>query len=95
MSAWVSRVQERGQVTIPQEVREKLKLKKGDLVTFVETEHGYVVQPVEVVIHAALDAIGDGLRDKGVTLDQWIENGRRVRGQLLKGKYGLADAGEE
>jgi AbrB family looped-hinge helix DNA binding protein len=95
MATLVSRIQERGQVTIPQEVREKLKLKKGDLVTFVETERGYVVQPVEVVIHAALDAIGDGLADKGVTLDQWIENGRRLRGQLLKEKYGLVAPDEE
>jgi len=82
-------------VTIPQEVRNKLNLKKGDLVTFVETERGFVVQPVEVVIHAALDAIGEGLRDKSVTLDQWIENGRRVRGELLKEKYGLAEPGED
>jgi antitoxin PrlF len=95
MSTWVSRIQEKGQVTIPQELREKLNLKKGDLVTFVETEHGYVVQPVEVVIHAALDAIGEGLRDKAVTLDQWIDSGRRIRGELLKEKYGLADTAEE
>ena len=95
MGTLVSRIQEKGQVTIPQEVREKLKLRKGDLVTFVETERGYVVQPVEVVINAALDAMGEGLREKGVTLDQWIENGRRIRGQLLKEKYGLVDTRDE
>ena len=93
MTNWVSLVQERSQVTIPQKVREKLK--ESDLVTFIETERGFVVQPVEVVIHAALVAVGDGLREKGVTLDQWIENGRKIRGDLLKEKYGLADAGEE
>jgi AbrB family looped-hinge helix DNA binding protein len=91
MNALVSRIQEKGQVTIPQEVREKLKLRKGDLVTFVETERGFVVQPVEVVISAALDAIGEGLRAQGVRLDQWMDNGRRVRGRLLKEKYGLED----
>ena len=95
MNPLVSRIQEKGQVTIPQEVREKLKLRKGDLVTFVETERGYVVQPVEVVINAALDAIGAGLNEKGVTLDQWMENGRRIRGRLLKEKYGLDDAEAE
>ena len=95
MSALVSRIQEKGQVTIPQEVREKLKLRKGDLVTFVETERGFVVQPVEVVINAALDAMGAGLREKGVTLDQWMEHSRRVRGQLLKEKYGLVDTSDK
>lgn len=91
MAALVSRIQEKGQVTIPQAVREKLKLRKGDLVTFVETERGYVVQPVEVVINAALDAMGEGLLEKGVTLDRWLEGGRRIRSQLLQEKYGLVD----
>jgi hypothetical protein len=48
-----------------------------------------------VVINAALDAMGEGLREKGVTLDRWLASGRRARGQLLKEKYGLADTGTE
>jgi len=31
------RIQEKGQVTIPTKIRKKLNLRKGDLVTFVET----------------------------------------------------------
>ena len=95
MAALVSRIQEKGQVTIPQEVREKLKLRKGDLVTFIETERGFVVQPVEVVINAALDSIGEELRQKGVTLDRWMASGRGIRDQLLKEKYGLEDIRDE
>ena len=34
----LSVVQEKGQVTIPVEIRRKLGLEKGDLVAFVETE---------------------------------------------------------
>ena len=41
MSTTFVRVQEKGQVTLPLEIRRKLKLKKGDLVTFVETEDGF------------------------------------------------------
>jgi len=44
------RVQEKGQVTIPLEIREKLNLKKGDLVTFIETNDGIVIRPAELVI---------------------------------------------
>ena len=44
------RVQEKGQVTIPLEIREKLNLKKGDLVTFIETDDGVVIRPAELVI---------------------------------------------
>ena len=50
---------------------------------------------VEVVINAALDVIGSGLNEKGVTLDQWMETGRRICGRLLKEKYGLEDAEAE
>jgi len=40
----MSRVTEKGQVTIPKEVREKLGIQTGDEVTFEETEVGYVVR---------------------------------------------------
>ena len=42
------RVQAKGQVTIPKEIRKKLKVKPGDLVVFVETEAGVLVKPAEV-----------------------------------------------
>jgi AbrB family looped-hinge helix DNA binding protein len=43
------RIQEKGQVTIPQKIRDKLNLKKGDLVVFEETENGVMVKPVIMV----------------------------------------------
>lgn len=85
------RVQEKGQVTIPKEIREKLDLKKGDLVTFVETEAGIVIQPAEIVISTALDEIGKALREEGLNLDELVERGRRIRGQLTGEKYGIPD----
>ena len=47
------RVQEKGQVTLPRAVRKKLNLKKGDLVTFVETPEGIVIKPAAVVANEA------------------------------------------
>lgn len=43
------RVQEKGQVTIPREIRKKLNLKQGDLVIFQETEAGVLIKPAAVV----------------------------------------------
>ncbi len=91
MRATTVRVQEKGQVTIPLELRKKLNLKKGDLVTFIETEEGVLIQPAEVVVSAALDEIGRVLKEKGVTLEMWMERGRKIRGELLKEIYGLTD----
>ena len=54
MSNLTVRVQERGQVTIPQKIREKWQLQKGDLVAFVETEEGVLIKPAEVVTSEAM-----------------------------------------
>jgi AbrB family looped-hinge helix DNA binding protein len=59
----VSRIQKRGQVTIPIEIRHKLHLEEGDLVAFIETSEGIIISPQEVVPapsrHAPLQHEGD------------------------------------
>jgi AbrB family looped-hinge helix DNA binding protein len=88
----IVRVQDKGQVTLPAELRRRLGLKKGDLIAFVETEAGYLLSPKVAVAMKALDQMGDALREKGVSLDEWIESGRQVRGRLLKKHYGIDPA---
>lgn len=83
------RVQEKGQVTLPTEVRERLGLKKGDLVAVVETEEGVLISPQEIVATKALDRIGQVLREKGLSLEELIESGREERGSIIEKKYGL------
>ncbi len=84
------RVQEKGQVTLPRSVREKLKLKKGDLVTFVETSEGIVIKPAAVVANDALDEIGAALKAKGIKLQDLLERGGKIRTTIVKEKYGLS-----
>jgi antitoxin PrlF len=83
------RVQEKGQVTLPAEVRRKLGLKKGDVVAVTETEDGVLISPQKVVALKALDRIGEILRAQGASLDELMESGREIRGELVKEKYGL------
>jgi len=69
MSAWkLSIAQEKGQVTIPAEIRKKLGLKKADYVAFVETDQDVLISPQEIVAQEALDEIGQILKEKGLTL---------------------------
>lgn len=92
----LSMVQEKGQVTIPVEIRRKLGLKKGDMVAFVETADGVLISPREAVALDAIRQIGKSLKEKGITLDEMIENGRNIRGDLLREMYGVdvaADSG--
>lgn len=85
------RVQAKGQVTIPTKIRKKLNLKKGDMVSFVETKDGVLIKPAEVLLTETLDEIGKALKEEGITLEEWIERGREIRGQLLEEMYGLKD----
>ena len=95
MSEMLVRVQEKGQVTIPAQIRKRLKLKKGDLVIFEETDAGVMIRPAEVLVSQALVEIGKALQAKGVTLDEIIERGRELREKLIEEEYGLDKRTEE
>lgn len=87
MSSQVVRVQEKGQVTIPLEIRRKLKLKKGDFITFIDTEDGVVIKPAEILAAETLDRIGEALKERGIDLDKLIESGRDIRQEIYYEKY--------
>ena len=86
-----ARIREKGKVTIPAEIRRKLNLRKGDVIEFVETDSGVFIKPVKVALTEALDELGNALKAEGVTLEQWIERGREIRGKLVEEMYGLKD----
>jgi AbrB family looped-hinge helix DNA binding protein len=92
MTIQMVRVQEKGQVTIPLDIRQRLNLKKGDMVTFVETEGGVMIVPVEVVASQALDQIGRALKQKGLNLDELMDRGRDLRERLIQEEYDLPDS---
>ena len=83
------RVQEKGQVTLPAEVRKRLGIKKGDLVAVMDTEDGVLITRQEVIAARALDRIGDALRESGLSLDEMIESGRDLRSHLIEEQHGL------
>jgi len=78
------RMQEKGQVTIPTEIRKKLGLKRGDLVAVIETPDGVFITPQQALATKALDRIGNILKEKGVSLDELIVSGAQIRNQLSK-----------
>jgi antitoxin PrlF len=78
------RMQEKGQVTIPQEIRKKLGLKRGDLVAVMETPDGVFITPQQVVAAKALDRIGDILKEQGLSLEELIASGRQARGDIMQ-----------
>ena len=72
-------IQENGQVTLPVEFRKRFGLKKGDVVVFKETDEGLLISSRETLAMKHLDAIGDALKEQGVSLDEMIESGHDLR----------------
>ncbi len=89
------RMQEKGQVTIPTEIRKKLGLKRGDLVAVMETPEGVFITPQQVVAKLALDRIGDTLKDQGLSLAELIASGRQIRTDILQEAYGSQEPPKE
>jgi antitoxin PrlF len=89
------RIQEKGQVTIPTEIRKKLGLKRGDLVAMMETPDGVFITPQQVVATKALESIGNILKEKGLSLAEVISSGRELRTDLLQETYGITETPKE
>jgi antitoxin PrlF len=89
------RMQEKGQVTIPTEIRKKLGLKRGDLVAVMETPDGVFITPQQVVATKAFDRIGDILKEQGLSVDELIASGREIRTDLLQETYGITKPPKE
>jgi antitoxin PrlF len=85
------RIQEKGQITIPTQIRKKLNLRKGDLVMLVETDAGVLLKPAELIVSEAFDRIGKALKANGITREKWNKRSRTIREQLLKDMYSLTD----
>jgi AbrB family looped-hinge helix DNA binding protein len=84
------RIQEKGQVTLPASLRRKLGLKTGDFETVSETAEGVLITPQEVVAITALDRIGEALKEQGLSLEELIESGREIRGEIMDEQYGAS-----
>jgi AbrB family looped-hinge helix DNA binding protein len=87
----LGRVQQRGQVTIPIELRRKLGIEEGGVVAFTETENGIVISPQQVLAMDALDRVGRVLKEQGISLEELIESGREIRAEMVQEEYGLDD----
>jgi len=89
------RIQEKGQVTIPTDIRRKLNLKRGDMVTFVETEHGIAIKSLDQAADEMLTALEEKLEQRGISLEKVMERGMQKGGDTAVAEYGLSDGEKE
>lgn len=83
------RVQEKGQVTIPRDIRRQLKLKKGDLVTFISTENGVVIKTLDSAADDLLVILGKSLDSRGIQIDKVLTLARTVSSDKFEKEFKL------
>jgi antitoxin PrlF len=76
----VSRLSFKGQVTIPKTVREKLHLKEGDKVAFIEENGNIVITKASIAaLREFLDDMKNEIKNKGTTSNDIYEDLEQVR----------------
>jgi len=84
------RVQEKGQVTIPREIRRKLKLKKGDLVTFISTENGIVIKTLNSAAEDLLAVLEKSLKTREIEIKQVLTRSRSANADQIVKEFKLS-----
>jgi hypothetical protein len=84
-----TRVQENGKFTSPAEARREFDSKGDESAQITEIAHEVPRTAQEMALFAALDEIGAALREQGLSLEDMIERGREIRGQLVEELYGI------
>jgi len=83
-----SRIRERGQLTIPKEVREKGALSDGEAVTIIPVGDSILVTPKRLGLEEARREIRKIMKDAGVTLEDLLEGLEEERTRLFEETYG-------
>ena len=66
--SYVIRLRERGQITVPREVREQLAVAEGDVITLVRAGEAYFLTPRTLRVPQLADRIADMMDREGVSL---------------------------
>jgi AbrB family looped-hinge helix DNA binding protein len=90
-----TRIQEKGQVTIPSEVRRKLNWKGGDMVTFVMTDNGVEIKSLDAMADDMLSGLREPLKKRGISLDSLMKRSLQIGGNAAALEFKLTKAENE
>ena len=76
------------QVTIPGDICEQLGIKPGDILEMTVEDSVLVARPKKQLAMEALEEIHKAFRRSGITEEELLEAGRKVRQQVAREKYG-------
>ena len=81
-------IRERRQVTLPADICRELGLDVGDSLTLEVRDGSVVATPSRKAALDALAAIQQAFQESGITEEELLEEGRRVRTELVREIYG-------
>ncbi len=82
-------VKENSQGVLASGARRKTGARGGNPVAAMATSEETSETAQEAAVIQALAEIGEALKERGISLEEIIERGRTIRGQLLEEQYGL------
>lgn len=77
----VTRMREKGQVTIPAEIRESLHLSKDSLLSIARVGDGILLTPGLSVFESVSAKFSKLAEDKGITLQNLLKDLKKIRHQ--------------
>lgn len=81
-------VRQRGQVTIPGQLREALSIKDGDTLTVIQVGANFFVSPKPLRTPELSNRIADIMEQEGVTLADLLEDLPAIREEIFHERYG-------
>ncbi len=77
------------QITLPHAICETLGIRPGDKLELSVEDSRLVVTPKKVLALNALREIQEAFQRSGITEEELLEEGRKIRRELIKERYGL------
>jgi bifunctional DNA-binding transcriptional regulator/antitoxin component of YhaV-PrlF toxin-antitoxin module len=87
-----SQIRERGQLTVPKEIREHGALYDGEAVTIIPLGDSILVTPKKLGLEEARREIRKIMKSAGVTLDDLLKGLKDERARLSEETYGNGKA---
>ena len=75
----VTRMREKGQVTIPADLRESLHLSKDSLLSMARVGDGILLTPKPSVFESASGKFSKAAKEKGITLSNLLKDLKKIR----------------
>jgi AbrB family looped-hinge helix DNA binding protein len=85
-------VRQRGQLTIPQKIRESLAIEDGDTLNIVMVGEAILLTPKVTRTQGLAERIADLLDEEGISLADLLKGLPRIRTEVYQERYGDLEA---